>query len=167
MKKEKDIPDFKVPKSYFETFEERLFDKLAEEEFPNSAGFEVPDTYFDTLEDQVLKTIITSEKSKKVIVLFPKKYFGYAAAIAACLLVGFMIFKNEPTKNISIDSLQLATIDQYINDGNLDMDVYDVSDYINDNDISDVNFEAQQFSETELKNYLLDNIDDETILNQE
>lgn len=167
MKKEKNIHDFKVPESYFETLGERLFGKLAEEQFPNSAGFEVPDTYFDSLEDHILSTVIASEKPKKVIVLFPKKYFSYAAAIAACLLVSFMIFKNKPTNTISIDSLQLATIDQYINDGNLDMDVYDVSEYINDNDISDVNFKAQQFSETELKNYLLDNIDDETILNQE
>jgi hypothetical protein len=167
MKKDKNISGLKTPKGYFENFEERLFSKINEDKFPKTTGFNTPDGYFETLEERVLKTAKPSEKPAKVIPLFSKKHLGYAAAVAACLLIGLLVFKNKGVSNSGLDSLQLTTIDQYINDGNLDMSLYDISDYISDKDISDVNFKTQQFSETELENYLLENIDDETILNQE
>jgi hypothetical protein len=49
VKKEKKIPNFNVPEGYFETFEERLFCKIAEDSFPKTAGFNVPENYFETL----------------------------------------------------------------------------------------------------------------------
>lgn len=166
MKKNKNISGFKTPENYFESFEEHLFAKISEENFPKSTGHKVPDGYFQNLEDRVLKTVINSEKPKKVIPLFPKKYFGYAATIAACLLIGFTIF-NTKTDNSSLDSLQLAAIDTYIEDGNLNLDLYDLTSYIDDEDFTDLNFDARQFSETALENYILENIDEETLINEQ
>jgi hypothetical protein len=166
MKENKNISGFKTPENYFDDFEKRLFNRISEEKFPKSAGHKVPDGYFENLEDRVLKTVINSEKPTKIIPLFPKKYFGYAAAIAACLLIGFTLF-NTKTDNSSLDSLQLAAIDTYIEDGNLNLDLYDLTSYIDDEDITDLNFENQQFSETTLENYLLENVDEEILINEQ
>ncbi len=84
----------------------------------------IPDGYFENMEKRVLKRVINSEKTTKIIPLFPKKYFGYAAAIAASLIIGFAIF-NTNSGNSNLDSLQLAAIDTYIEDGNLNLDLYE------------------------------------------
>ncbi|MCZ4318325.1 hypothetical protein O4H26_04920 [Aequorivita viscosa] len=166
MKKQKNTPNFKVPEGYFETFEERLFSKISEENFPKSTGFKVPDTYFENLDERVLAAVTSSEKPKKVIQLFPKKYFGYAAAVAACLLIGFTIFTNNDSES-SLDALQLAAIDTYIEEGNLNFDLYDLTSYIEDKDITNIDFEAQQFSDDDLEDYLLNNLDAATIINEQ
>ncbi|MEH6765067.1 MAG: hypothetical protein V7655_11260 [Aequorivita antarctica] len=166
MKENKNISGFKTPENYFESFEERLYSKLSEENFPKSAGFKAPDGYFDNLEEQILKTVIASEKPAKVIQLFPKKYFGYAAAIAASLIIGFTVF-NTNSDNSSLDSLQLAAIVTYIEDGNLNLDIYDLTTFINDEDITDLKLEDHQFSETTLENYILENVDEETLINEQ
>ena len=84
MRKNKNITGFKTPENYFEDFDTQIFSKIDEENLPKSAGFKTPNGYFENFEPNVLKAIETSEKPQKVIPLFPKKYFGYAAAIAAC-----------------------------------------------------------------------------------
>ncbi len=166
MKKEKNIPDFKIPEGYFETFEERLFSKIAEEKFPKSRGFKVPENYFDKLEESVIGKVNASEKPSKVIPLFPKKYFGYAATIAACLIIGFTIF-NTKTDNSNLDSLQLAAIDTYIEDGNLNLDLYDLALFIDDEDINEISIKNNQFSDKALENFLLENLDEETLINEQ
>lgn len=165
MKKDKNISGFKTPENYFERFEEHLFSKISEGNFPSSAGFKAPDGYFDTLEERILKTVIISEEPIKVITLFPKKYFGYAAAIAACLIVGFMVFNNK-TDN-SLDSLQMAAIDTYIEEGNLNLDLYELTSYIDDEDITNLNFENKQFSDKALESYILENFDEESLINEQ
>ncbi len=166
MKKDKNISGFKTPENYFEDFEAQLFSKIEEANLPKSAGFQVPQNYFENLEAEVLEAVKTSEKSTKVVALFPKKYFGYAAAIAACLLIGFTIFNNK-TDNETLDALQLAAIDNYIEEGNLNLDLYDVTTFINDEDITNLDLTTQQFSEATLKNYLLENMDEETLINEQ
>ncbi|MDC8000439.1 hypothetical protein POV26_05290 [Aequorivita todarodis] len=166
MKENKNTSGFKTPENYFESFEARLFCRISEENFPKSAGHKVPDGYFEQMEDRVLKTVFHSEKPAKVIPLFPKKYFGYAAAVAASLLIGFTIFNTE-TDNSSLDSLQLAAIDTYIEDGNLNLDLYDLTSYLNDDDITDLNLDFQQIPESTLKNYLLEQLDEATLINEQ
>ncbi len=165
MKKQNNIPNFKVPEGYFETFEERLFSKIAEENFPKTAGFKVPDTYFEKLDNRVVASVSVKNPGK-VIKLFPQKYFGYAAAIAACLLIGFTLFTNNAS-NSSLDALQLAAIDNYIEEGNLNFDLYDLTSYLEDKDIQEIDFEMQQFSEDNLEDYLMENLDAATLINEQ
>ena len=166
MKREKNIPNFSIPEGYFETFEKRLFSKMAEENFPKTAGFKTPEDYFEKLETRVLKEVSALEKPNKVIPLFPRKYFGYAAAIAASLVIGFSLF-NTTSNTSSLDSLQLAAIDTYIEEGNLNMDLYDLTSYIEDEDVPDIDLDAKYFSDSSLKEYLLENIDTETLINEQ
>ena len=165
MKNKKHTTGFKAPEGYFKTFEEQLFSNISAEKFSKKTGFNVPNNYFENLEVRVLKAVIDSEKSKKLIPLYTKKYLSYAAAIAACLIIGFAIFNNKTDKS-NLDALQLAAIDTYIEEGNLNLDLYELTSYINDEDISDLKLENKQFSETALKNYILENVDTEIIINE-
>lgn len=165
MKKDKNISGFKTPENYFEDFDVQIFSKIEEVNLPKSAGFKIPDGYFENLETQVLKTIVTSEKPQKVVSLFPKKYFGYVAALAACLVIGFAIFNNKTSKT-NLDALQLAAIDTYIEEGNLNLDLYDLASFMDDEDIKEVNFESKQLSDNALENYILENVDEETLINE-
>jgi len=165
MEKNKNIPNFKTPKNYFEDFEERLFSKMAEENFPKSTGFKLPKQYFENLDVRILKEVSLSEKPKKVIPLFPRKYFGYAAAIAASLVIGFTLF-NTKVEISNLDSLQLAAIDTYIEEGNLNLDLYDVTSYIENEDIANIDLDAKYFTDSSLKEYLFENIDTETLIDE-
>lgn len=166
MKKDKNITGFKTPENYFEDFDAQLFRKVDEINLPKSAGFKAPENYFENLEEQVLNSVKNSEKPSKVVSLFPKKYFGYAAAVAASLIIGFAVFNNK-SNNENLDALQLATIDDYIEEGNLNLDLYDVTTFINDEDIANLDLETQKFSEATLKNYLLENMDEETLIDEQ
>lgn len=166
MKKEEKNTNFKVPESYFETLEERLLSKIAEENFPKTTGFKVPEQYFEKFEVPFLNESEISEKPKKVIRLFPQKYFGYAAAIAACLIIGFTLF-NTKKNSLGLDSLQLTAIDTYIEEGNLSLDLYDLTSYIENEDVVNIDLDANNFTDSSLQEYLLENIDTETLINEQ
>ena len=164
MKEEKPILDFKVPRAYFETFEERLFTRIAEDKFPKSSGLQVPKGYFEEMEKTVLKTVFAETGSKKTIPLYAKIPRHYVAAIAACLVIGFVIF-NWDTGNTDNLNLQLAAIDNYIEAGNLDLDLYDITFFIDDETIANTYLDWQQFSDSSLREYLLENLDTEILIN--
>lgn len=165
MKEEGNIPNFKVPEGYFETFEEQLFSKISEEKFPKKNGFTVPQGYFENLEKRVFHTVNAAKNSKKVIPLFPKNYFGYAAAIAACLVLGFSLFTSTINEQ-NLDALQWSSIDSYIEEGNLNLDIYDLTTMIEDSDISGVEVQNWELSQNALEDYLFENIDTETLIDK-
>ncbi len=166
MKKQKKNTGFITPENYFENFDAQLLGKIKANNLPKVTGFKTPENYFEGLEENILKTLKEEEKPTKVISLFPKKYFGYAAAIAASLVIGFVTFNATNTTNSNLDALQLAAIDTYIEEGNLNIDLYELTSYIDDEDITDLNLKNQQFSEVTLKDYLLENVDEETLITE-
>jgi len=164
VKKENKIQGFKAPEDYFENFEERLFYKIAEENFPESSGFKIPENYFADLENRLLAVVEAPKTKSKVIPLFRTKHIAAVAAVAASLIIGISIFKN-PDTNTTIDSLQLATIDNYIDAGNLNLDFYELTSYISDEDISNLDMQHLQLEDAEIEAYLFENTS-ETILNE-
>lgn len=163
MKEDLKISGFKTPEKYFENFETELFARIEAEKFPKSSGFEVPTGYFDTLEEKIIKKEFASKEQSKVIPLFQKRYFAYAAAIAACLMIGITLFNSNQSTS-SIDTIQLGLIDKYIEEGNLNMDLYELTSYLDPDDIQIVDFENQYFSQTTLEDYLLENTEEEILM---
>lgn len=157
MKQNKDISNFSVPSGYFENFESRLLMKIAEEKLPETSGFSLPSNYFDSVESRVLDKLTKKKKPTKVIALHSIKYIGYAAAIAVFLIIGVRIFNNPET--LSFENLQIATIDKYINEENLDIGIYEIFDYISDEDISELDISDFELSEIALEDYILNNMD--------
>ena len=66
---------FKVPKAYFDTFEDDVFSKLSVKEFPKKSGYKMPENYLETIEANVLNEINTSEFSVQQQQDVPKGYF--------------------------------------------------------------------------------------------
>lgn len=149
----------KAPEDYFEGFEERLFSKISEEALPSKSGFEVPDGYFDSLEEKILSRV-SMETVVKVIPLYKRKTFIYAASIAACLVLAFSIFTQNTTEELT---LEIADIEAYFDADGMDYDSYDVAQLLNEDDLEALSFETI-FSEEILEEYLLENLDDTTLL---
>lgn len=159
MKKDKHIPEFKVPQDYFSSFEDGLFAKLEEEKLPKSAGFSVPNQYFDKVESTIVQKAIKSSKHK-IIPLIPRRYIGYAAAIAACFVIGIFLFNSTNNTIQTINTVQLSKIDNYIDDGNLEIDLYELTYYLNDLENFDLNISDPTLSNTAIKEYLMENAED-------
>lgn len=164
MKQNKNIYPFKIPQDYFDDFEAKLFLKIEEERLPKSAGLKVPDTYFDGMERRMLELSMEEEKVK-TIPLFSKKYSIYAAAIAACLIIGVLAI-NSKNDDLTLDNLKISTVDSYIEDGNLNLDLYDLTNYFDDGNISGIYLESPHISEGILENYLLDNMNGDLLMNE-
>ena len=150
----------KVPKGYFESFDERLADKIYEEALPKNTGFKVPDGYFDTLEDQILSQV-QQEKIVKVVPLYKRKSVVYITSIAACLALVFAIFTPKDTDEAA---LEVADIEAYFNEGNIDYNSTDIAQLLSDDDLESVALENSDLSLESLEEYLLENIDDTTLL---
>lgn len=163
------ISGFKTPENYFENFETELFIRLEEERFPKSSGFEVPTGYFDSLEEIVLQKVNKKENpvydKSKVISFFPKRYYAYTTAIAACLLVAVTLFNSQQDVS-NIDTIQIGLIDKYIEEGNLNLDLYELTSYLDADDIEIVDFDNQYFSQNTLEDYLLENTEEEILIEE-
>lgn len=158
---------FKVPVDYFMEFEERMMNRLEEQdEFSLpvvESGFSVPDAYFESLEDRILKE--TDGSPTKVRKLFRKEYLFYAAAVAAIfiLMLG-NFFETEAYQPISWDDIEISAMEEYIDEGYemgfIDLNASEYSDLIlsdgkliDDSDFYTVNSDA-------VFDYIDENIED-------
>jgi len=153
---------FKVPKDYFDAFEEKLLNKIKNEDVAfhkTPTGFKVPTDYFDTVEDNILKKL-SEENRTKVIPLFSKKTIIYASSIAAAVLLLFNLSVFEKTP--SFDNLETETVENYI----LDQDIssYEIASLFTDTELDDNNFVDHNFDAENIEEYLLDNADIEALL---
>ncbi|WP_296386295.1 hypothetical protein [Winogradskyella sp.] len=153
---------FKTPDHYFESFEDKLFDRLNENnsiENIETSGFTAPSDYFDSVEDKVFSKLNTENKS--VINLQPRKTFYYVAGIAASLILLFAVFINTETTE---ESLSAEMVETYLE--NRDLNSYELAQLLSDTDLleDDFTIATTPYEEDNLELYLLDNSDIETIL---
>lgn len=158
MNRKKYIPDFKLPENYFNDFEDELFLKIDEESFPKTSGFGVPYAYFTKLENSVFDKL-RRKKNSRVIRLIPQKALFYASAVASCLIIGFSIFSSSQSHS-NPEKIHLSVIDRYIEDGNLDMDLYDVTHYLRNLEDFDLDIENFLISDEAIEEYLFENPED-------
>ncbi len=163
MKKKNNIHGFKTPKSYFDNFEEELFNKLEEEKLPPNTGFMVPQAYFDTFEDRLFEKIDSDESRPKVIQLFRNRKLMYATAIAASLALLFVLVGPDSNLPDQIDKLQLSSIENYIDEGNLEYNDLEIMALMDEEEVLNLTIDEDLISEESLEDYLLENIDDTTL----
>ena len=139
-------PGFNTPENYFEEFSDALFTKITEDSLPKATGFEVPDTYFENLEASILSTVENSTHKRKSKVRFLYTISGVAAA----LLLYMGVAKYNQSTIVTFDSITITDIQDYIEDGNMNIDSYTIAsvdenidlnglfdDSISDQEISD------------------------------
>lgn len=164
MKDNKHKHGFKVPENYFENFETRLFEKINSEGLPKESGFRVPEGYFENLEDRVIQKLYASENQPKVIRLNSKRTLAYVIAIAACLALIISVAVQNKSIVQQLDSLKVASIENYIDEGYMDLESYEVMALLNDEDLTNMNLENDIFSEKSLETYLMEHRIEETLL---
>ena len=168
MKKDKKN-SFNTPEGYFESFHDRLMDKINKEEaqtetiIPKSDGFGIPEGYFNGVTEKVLSK--TVEDTGKVIQLksYRKFYYGAAAVAAIFLLVFGLNWKSETP--IGFDDLASTEIDAYFENTKIDMSSYELAELVSLenlelNDVLENDIEAENILE-----YLDENVEDFEDLN--
>lgn len=154
---------FKTPNTYFDSFEDKLFERLYEEksiEGVKNSGYTVPKDYFDSVEDTILSKINTDETP--VVRLNTKKAFYYIAGIAASLVIMLaVLFGNGSTEELSVEM-----VETYLE--NRDLDSYELAQLLSDVDLleDDFTIATTPYEEDNLESYLLNNADIENILEQ-
>ncbi|RNC86965.1 MAG: hypothetical protein ED556_05955 [Winogradskyella sp.] len=153
---------FKTPKDYFESFNEKLFDRLEEDkliEGIDAPGFSIPDNYFDNIEDTIISKLDTDGETP-VISLFSKTRLYYITGIAASLLLLFAIFTNTTNS----DELSVEMVETYLE--SRDLDSYELAELLADADMLEEEFTITEteYSEENLEEYLLNEVDLESIL---
>ncbi|MGZ0017789.1 hypothetical protein [Yeosuana sp. AK3] len=150
---------FKVPKDYFENFEDLLLSELKLKEASTNHGFKVPENYFENLETQILNTV--HKKQPKVIHFIAWRKIAYAAAAAAILLMMFnVIFTNN--KNLNIENIETASIENYILTEGLETS--DVASLFTDEDLSEISSIKTHLNPETLENYVLDYLEIEDLI---
>lgn len=165
MNKKKHTHGFKVPEDYFDSFEENLFSKIELENLPKDTGFAVPEDYFDAFDERLLQREEISEKQTKVRSLFTSKV-KYAVAIAASITLLVLLFNKQESITLNANTVDYLAIENYINAGQLDYDVYDVSNLLSESNDDILDYDSETISEEEMESYLLDTVDESTLLNE-
>lgn len=153
---------FKVPKMYFDAFENNLLSKIDKEENilnVNSTGFKTPKGYFDSLEERIIQNT-SNKKETKVISLINKKTVVFISSIAAAVLLLFnlSIFEN----NITFGDIETETVQNYIIDENISS--YEIASLFNDEELNEDTLINHNFEEENIEEYLLNNADIESLL---
>lgn len=138
-----------VPDDYFRNFEDRLFTRIDSEDFPKDTGFTVPERYFE----DVGKHLNLQDKPDEKV-FFLNRYATVIGRIAAIFIVGIFIFNYfSPSHPADITT---AAIDRYINEGNLKMDLYELAQFIDEDDVDWGDFGSAIINNKELENYLIE-----------
>lgn len=154
---------FKVPADYFKEMEEEIAVRILEEEVPSELGFKTPEGYFDGLENRLVEKIQEKEsnESSKVISIWSGRNISYAAAIAACLIIGWLLL--IPSEITHYNQLPLSEVDDYIQNGEMDVEIYDVSQLLTEADWEELPG-ILEFEESNLESYLLEQLDESMLL---
>lgn len=153
---------FKVPENYFEELEEKLMKGFAEEnsaELPSvNSGFKVPEGYFANLEDQMLEK---QQSPGKVISIFRREYWYYAAAVAAIFILIWIAPFNKTTTvdTLGWDDVEVSAMEDYIVES-YDMDSAEFSSLFLDDEklVDDSDF--KNVDSHVVIDYLEENVDD-------
>jgi len=153
---------FKVPKNYFESFDDLLLNELKLKEACKNHGFKVPNNYFNSVENNILISIKETEKPK-VIKLITWQKLSYIAAVAASLIIMFNVIVDKGT--FDINNIETASIENYIL--NEELDTNDMATLFNEVDISAMSLTNNNISSETLETYVLDNLEiDELLINK-
>jgi hypothetical protein len=155
---------FKAPHSYFDSFDERLFEKLTVQKDMaaiKNPGYKVPENYFDSFDAKV-QARLNNEEHPKVRMLLSRRNTAYISGIAAALVVMLTVF-FQSGDNLSINQVETASIENYLHAENLN--AYDIASYLSADDIVLDDFVKHTFTDESLENYLLNNTSIEDLIN--
>lgn len=159
-KKDTYTQGFKTPEDYFESFDECLFETiLLVENISKENPFSVPLDYFEALEEDIFKNISAAETTRpqpKVISLSNLQKVSIAIAASVVLLLGIQwtLTPTAPT----LTSIEINTIEQYLEDDLYDLDSYDLMALLEETPLSLPEIPLE-LSQEVIESYLLETTD--------
>ena len=169
MNKNDDKNPFKTPEGYFDSFQEKLMDKLSDQ-VPTlldsykvkGDGFKVPEGYFSGVNQEIRRKL---DNDVKVIPMRSYKHFYVAAAsIAAVALLLFGLFWNT-TEEISFTDLANSDIEAYFETNDFELSSYEIAEEIPVDGLELADFLDTQFNDEHIVNYIDENTDNFDELN--
>lgn len=151
---------FKIPEDYLTSLEDTILSELKLQELIPDAGFKVPTNYFDALEDRLMPAF-KNEKETKVIHLITWRKLAYATAIAASLFLTLNLIFNKPS-NVSIDTIETASIENYFIDE--DLEITEFASLFSKEDLQNVQLINDGYSSENLEKFLFENLEIEDII---
>jgi hypothetical protein len=174
---------FEIPDKYFDTIEDAVFAELKADKFQKKSQketFKTPDDYFDNVEDIVIaklkaeaiqnkniyntetpkdyfnsvdETIFSKIKTETKVVSLKNRLTKIIAplAIAASLLLIFTL--NNQEKSITFESLATSDIENWIYNGNVEIDALSIASIYPNIEISDIIY-TSTVTEEEYIDYL-------------
>jgi hypothetical protein len=139
-------------------FKEDINDRNLDELHKKNLGLSVPKNYFSTSKNELLEKI-ASKKKTKVIPFYQKKLVWFTAACIA-LLVALTVF--NPTITSNFNKTTTIVSDTLNNIENIDL-IQDL--FITDS--QDIMVASLFMDDTEISNYIVNNIIEELIIDEE
>lgn len=154
-----DKSGFETPENYFNAIEDIVIARLKAEVVQNNHEKVKPsENYFDSIEDRVLTKIKTTPK---VISLKSKIVkFAVPITIAASLLLVFIL--NDNSNAVTFDSLSISEIENWIENGTIDIDASSIASMYPDIEL-DNDYFSSSISDNEVLEYLYEEDLDEII----
>ncbi|MEM8508397.1 MAG: hypothetical protein AAF717_11230 [Bacteroidota bacterium] len=171
MKKENQKNTFKTPEGYFDSFNERLMARLADEEkvksdiIPLNDGFVVPEHYFETVYDNVKNRL--QGKGAKVIALGTYRTVYYAAAAVIALLVLTVAWNWSSEPQLRFEDLASTDITSYLESNDLGLSSYEIAEVVDLEEINLSDIMETQLEEEVILDYLNENVEEIEELNLE
>ena len=163
MNKNKNNP-FKTPEGYFDSFENKLMDKLSKTEsiIPKDSAFKVPDNYFESFHDTLKGKL---ENEPKVIPLFPiKKIIAVAASIAAIVLIA-LNYNWNTSSELTFSDLANTDIEAYFENNDFELSPYEIAEVLPVTNTEYSDFLSSPIESDNLLDYLNENVSDFDELN--
>lgn len=161
---------FKTPDGYFDHFQVKLSENESNQarfEEVEASGFKVPENYF---EEFTVDLSENTEKSGRVISLFSRKNILRLGGVAAIFILGLFLFENssQPVTNVANNVIDQSDIEDYIDNNDIDFYTLDFSYFTKNenNSAENLKTELNQIDQKTLLNYLSENSEVTTLLNE-
>ncbi len=162
---------FKVPEGYFESFENKLFEKIdsdtdSQRSSKMNSGFNAPEDYFDTLKDTILQKIDNDTPKGKLISLQTRRNILYFSGIAA--MIAIIISISIPKESeVNFDTIEIVDIDAYFNEEGIELSTAEIAALLDDDIIYSETFEKELIDDKILLEYLSEeDLDDDIIFTE-
>lgn len=125
---------------------------------PKNDGFEVPHGYFDSLNNKIQEKL-KEEQTKVIAINSKTKFYYYAAAAVAAVFLLTIGIRNATNVEPTFDDLAKTEIEDYFENSDLDMSTFEIAEVIPVDDLEISDILDTQITEEYIIDYLDDNVD--------
>lgn len=141
---------FKIPENYFDSFEDRLMQRIFFEVKNEKidTGFIIPEDYFKSFEDKIMQKVLTTNNETKVISLWRHKSVWISSVAAAIVIsLGTFLYFNNTNSSINLDSQEYLAYSS-------DLTTEDIVNHLTDEDIDALENELAQVDSNAAETYI-------------